>query len=111
MVFGQAHKVSDPAKKEAHLRAFTERLFPGRWDSLRPVTAKELKATMLLSLSLEEASAKVRRGPPSDEEEDYALPIWAGVVPLALQTLAPIPDPRNLAEIEPPRHALDFRIG
>ena len=69
MVFGRAHKITDPAEKEMRLRNFTERLFPGRWDILRPVTPKEPKATTMLGLSLDEASAKVRTGPPGDDED------------------------------------------
>ena len=111
MVFGRAHKVTDPAEKEARLRNFTNRLFPGRWDILRPVTAKELKATTMLGLSLDEASAKVRSGPPGDDEEDYALPIWAGVIPLRAQVLSLIDDPRLLPKLRPPAHVTAFKIG
>ncbi|HLF20990.1 MAG TPA: pyridoxamine 5'-phosphate oxidase family protein [Aestuariivirga sp.] len=111
MVFGRAYKVTDAAEKEARLRNFTNRLFPGRWDMLRPVTAKELKATTMLGLSLDEASAKVRNGPPGDDEEDYALPIWAGVIPLRTQILPPVDDPRLLPRLTPPKHATAFKIG
>ena len=89
MVMGKAYIIRDPAEKEQRLKNFTEKLFPGRWDILRPVTAKELKATMMLGLSLDEASAKIRNGPPGDDEEDYALPIWAGLIPLRTEILAP----------------------
>jgi uncharacterized protein len=111
MVFGRAFKVTDPAEKKARLKAFTEHLWPGRWDSLRPVTDQELKATMMLGLSLDEASAKVRSGPPGDDEEDYGLPIWAGVIPLSSQTLPPADDPRLLPGLSPPEHVRNFRIG
>jgi uncharacterized protein len=111
MVFGRAHKVTDPAEKKARLRNFTERLYPGRWDMLRPVTEQELKATMMLGLALDEASAKVRSGPPVDDEEDYSLPIWAGVIPLAVQTLPPLADPRNPPQAAAPRHVTQFRLG
>jgi len=111
MVFGRARKIVDPAEKEARLRNFTDRLFPGRWDTLRPVTAKELKATTMLGLSLDEASAKVRNGPPGDDEEDYALPIWAGVIPLRTRFLPPVDDPRMLPGLAPPAHVTGFRIG
>ncbi len=111
MVFGRAYKIMDPAEKETRLRNFTDRLFPGRWDILRPVTAKELKATTMLGLSLDEASAKVRNGPPGDDEEDYALPIWAGVIPLRTQVLPPIDDPRLLPKLKPPAHVTAFKIG
>ncbi|MGL4527330.1 MAG: pyridoxamine 5'-phosphate oxidase family protein, partial [Aestuariivirga sp.] len=94
MVFGTARKITDPAEKELRLRHFTEQLWPGRWDMLRPVTAKEIKATTVLTLALDESSAKVRNGPPGDDEEDYALPIWAGVIPVRNQILPPTDDPR-----------------
>lgn len=81
MVFGTAVKLTDPAEKEMRLKTFTEQLWPGRWDMLRQMTAQELKATTVLSLSLDEASGKVRTGPPGDDEEDYALPVWAGAYP------------------------------
>lgn len=111
MVFGRARKITNPAEKEARLRNFTNRLFPGRWDMLRPVSAKELKATMMLGLSLDEASAKVRNGPPGDDEEDYALPIWAGVIPLRTQILPPVDDPRLLPGLTLPHHVAAFKIG
>ena len=78
----------------AALRAFTERLLPGRWDEARQPTAKELKATTILRLPLDEASAKLREGPPKDDEDDYAWPVWAGVIPLASRWGEPVPDPR-----------------
>ena len=111
MVMGKAYVVTDSAEKEHRLKTFTDKLFPGRWDILRPVTAKELKATTMLGLSLNEASAKVRIGPPGDDEEDYALPIWAGVIPLRTDVLAPVSDERNLAGVMPPEHVTGFRIG
>lgn len=111
MVMGQARKVTDPAEKEERLRNFTDGLYPGRWDMMRPVNRKELKATMVLALPLTEASAKVRSGPPSDDEEDYGLPIWAGVIPLSMQVHPPIDDPRNLPGVEAPAHVRELKIG
>jgi uncharacterized protein len=111
MVMGKAYVIKDPAEKEARLKTFTDALFPGRWDMLRPVTAKELKATTMLGLSLDEASAKVRNGPPGDDEEDYSLPIWAGLIPLQTTVLPPTPDQRNLPGVTPPDHVMKFRIG
>lgn len=111
MVFGTATKVTDPAEKEMRLRNFTEGLWPGRWAMLRQMTAQELKATTVLSLPLDEASAKVRTGPPGDDEEDYALPVWAGVIPVRHEVLAPIDDPRLLPGIAPPDHIRNFKIG
>ena len=83
VVFGTATLVEDDEKREA-LRALTEQLAPGRWDEARQPTTKELKATWILSLPIDEASAKVRTGPEEDEPEDLDLPVWAGVVPMHL---------------------------
>jgi hypothetical protein len=93
MAFGRARLVADEAKLEA-LRDFVERLFPGRWDELRPPTAQEIKATTVLWMDLNEVSAKIRTGPPVDDEEDYALPVWAGVLPLSSLRGMPEPDAR-----------------
>jgi uncharacterized protein len=97
LIFGQASAIEDPTEKIAAIEAFTERLVPGRWEEARPPTAKELKAIQVLSLGLEEASAKLRAGGPIDDEEDYALDAWAGVIPLRTVTGEPVPDAR-LAE-------------
>ncbi len=111
MVLGRAVKIVDPDEKAARLETFVNGLFPGRWDMLRAATAKEMKATTVLSMPLDEASVKMRSGPPGDDEEDYALPIWAGVVPVAMSVLDPVADPRNLAGLEPPVHATDLKLG
>jgi nitroimidazol reductase NimA-like FMN-containing flavoprotein (pyridoxamine 5'-phosphate oxidase superfamily) len=111
MVLGTARKITDKDEKEARLKIFVDTLFPGRWGILRPMNAQEFKATTVLSLPLDEASAKVRTGPPKDDEEDYGLPIWAGVLPLQMQLGAPIPDPRNLASLTPPAHVTGLKIG
>ena len=92
MILGQARLVTAPAEKTAALRAFTNHIVPGRWEELRPVTTQELAGTSVLVLPIEEASAKVRTGPPIDEEEDLTWPVWAGVVPLAQQDGEPLPD-------------------
>lgn len=97
VVLGQATAIEEPVEKMAAIEAFTERLIPGRWNEARPPSAKELKAIQVLSLPLDEASAKLRTGPPVDEEEDYALDAWAGVIPVQTVIGTPIPDPR-LAE-------------
>jgi nitroimidazol reductase NimA-like FMN-containing flavoprotein (pyridoxamine 5'-phosphate oxidase superfamily) len=94
VVLGQARAIVEPAEKMTAIEAFTERLIPGRWDEVRGPTAKELKAIQVLALPLEEASAKLRVGPPVDDEEDYALDTWAGVIPLDTVASAPIPDSR-----------------
>jgi uncharacterized protein len=111
MLFGEAERVSDPAQVTRHLETFVNGLYPGRWDELRPMTAQELKATTLLRLPIEEVSAKLRAGPPKDDEEDYALDIWAGVLPLRLVTDAPVPDPRNNPGVEAPAYLAEFRLG
>ncbi len=110
-LFGTARKVQDAAAKEARLKAFVDGLFPGRWETLRALTGQELKATTILSMPIDEASAKVRTGGPVDDDEDYALPIWAGVIPLAQQTLAPQADPRNLDGVTVPDHVTGFTLG
>lgn len=111
MALGRAHKVKDRDEKEDRLKVFVDSLFPGRWDMLRPMNAQELKATTVLSLPLNEASAKIRTGPPKDDEEDYTLPIWAGVVPVTMQIGAPVSDARNLAGVLPPEHVRALRLG
>jgi uncharacterized protein len=92
VILGHATAIEEPSEKMAAIEAFTERLLPGRWDEVRPPTAKELKAIEVLALPLSEASAKLRSGPPVDDEEDYALDTWAGVIPLATSAGAPMPD-------------------
>jgi nitroimidazol reductase NimA-like FMN-containing flavoprotein (pyridoxamine 5'-phosphate oxidase superfamily) len=92
VVLGAAEEVSDAEERLAAMRALIEKVSPGRWAEIRSPNAQELKATTILRLSLAEASAKIRTGPPIDDEEDLALPCWAGVVPLALTAGAPIPD-------------------
>lgn len=101
VVFGKATTIEAPSEKMAAIEAFTERLIPGRWDEVRPPTAKELKAIQVLALPLSEASAKVRSGPPVDDEEDYALDTWAGVIPLATAAGPPAPDERLSKGISP----------
>ncbi|RMC37994.1 pyridoxamine 5'-phosphate oxidase family protein [Paracoccus alkanivorans] len=110
-LFGTAFKVEDPVEKLAKLTRFVNGLFPGRYADLRPDTAQDLKATTLLGLKIEEGSAKIRSGGPNDEEADYALPIWAGVIPVQTEIGAPIPDPRNLDGVAMPEHVREFKLG
>ncbi|GGS78901.1 hypothetical protein GCM10010156_42060 [Planobispora rosea] len=104
MVYGRPRLVEDPEEHLAGLRAITEQLAPGQWDAVRPPTRKELAATAVLALSLEEASVKVRQGPPVDDGEDYALPIWAGVLPLRTSWGVPEPDPVMTVDLTVPEH-------
>jgi uncharacterized protein len=92
VVFGNPEEITDAGEKEARLRTFMEGLMPGRWDRLRPVKPKEMKATRLLRVRLDEASAKIRSGPPADDEADLAWPAWGGIIPVETRTGAPQPD-------------------
>ena len=94
VVLGRATAVEDPQEKLQALRALSEHILPGRWDDARQPNEKELKATLVMRLPITEFSAKVRQGPPIDDEEDYAFPTWAGVIPLKMAVGAPINDPR-----------------
>ncbi len=94
MIFGCGMVVEDEQAKLRALEVLTNHLAAGRWDDARKPTPKELNATTVVAISIESASAKIRVGPPSDDEEDYALPIWAGVLPLRQQALDLIPDPK-----------------
>jgi nitroimidazol reductase NimA-like FMN-containing flavoprotein (pyridoxamine 5'-phosphate oxidase superfamily) len=108
VVFGCAAVVGEKEQKLAALRAFSEQVIRGRWVDVRPPTESELNATTVLSVPLIEVSAKVRSGPPLDDEEDYSLPVWAGVVPLTLISGDPVPDPRLDPEIEAPPYAFGY---
>jgi nitroimidazol reductase NimA-like FMN-containing flavoprotein (pyridoxamine 5'-phosphate oxidase superfamily) len=94
VAFGTARKIEDPEKKMHGLRVISEHLIRGRWDEVREPNEKEMKQTSVLEFEIEEASAKVRTGGPVDDEEDYALPVWAGVLPLSLRASAPMADER-----------------
>uniref|UniRef100_UPI0015D77ECF pyridoxamine 5'-phosphate oxidase family protein n=1 Tax=Nevskia soli TaxID=418856 RepID=UPI0015D77ECF len=102
VAFGTARKIEDPEQKVRSLRAISEHVIPGRWEEVRQPSEKELKATAVLEFLIEEASAKVRTGPPSDDEDDYGLPVWAGVLPLEVRTGLPIPDGRLLEGVTLP---------
>ncbi len=111
MAFGRARRIEDPSEKEAAVTAYIERLYPGRGAALRPVTAQELKATTVLGMAIEEATAKIRSCPPVDDEEDYALPVWAGVLPIRQILGAPLEDPRLAAGTPRPAHLAPFAEG
>ncbi len=108
MLIGQARPLEDLDEKRAALRAVVEHIVPERWDDVRAPSANELRATAVLALPIEECSAKVRSGGPLDDEEDYALPAWAGVIPLTSRARAPEPDPLLRAGIQPPRYVTDY---
>jgi nitroimidazol reductase NimA-like FMN-containing flavoprotein (pyridoxamine 5'-phosphate oxidase superfamily) len=111
VVLGTARLVEDPTEKMEALRLFTEHIMKGRWEQIRWPTELELKATTVLALPLEEVSAKVRMGDPKDDEEDYELPIWAGVLPLPVVAAAPIPDTRLKAGIAVPENVTKYSRG
>jgi uncharacterized protein len=111
VILGIATEICDRADKIAAMRAIVNHVMPGRWDDVRAPSEPEIRATMVLSLPLNEASAKVRTGPPLDDEQDYALTTWAGVVPLSLEAYAPIADQLLTAGIEIPSYARSYRRG
>ncbi|PYX29500.1 MAG: pyridoxamine 5'-phosphate oxidase family protein [Acidobacteria bacterium] len=108
VILGKAKLVEDPAEKLEALRLLSEHIIPGRWDDARQPNERELKATSVLRLPIEEFSAKVRTGPPIDDEEDYSFPTWAGVVPLAMAAGAPINDPRLDATRDAPPYVISY---
>ncbi len=111
MAFGSAEPVTGEAEKLAALKAFSERLTPGRWAELRPPTKQEVKATLVMSLELDEVVAKVRNGPPSDDDADYALDVWAGELPVRQVIDPPVDDPRLKAGIGAPDYLAQFKVG
>ena len=102
VAFGTAQKIADPVKKIASLRVISEHLIAGRWKDVRGPSEKELKATTVLEFSIEEASSKVRTGPPLDDENDCGLRVWAGVLPLEMKCRAPIPDGKLITSVTVP---------
>jgi len=109
VALGNATLVDETSEKLNALRAFTEKILPGRWNDARRPNEKELRATSILRLPLTEVSAKVRVGGVEDDAEDYALQVWAGIIPLRLVADAPVRDERCDAAISVPRYALHFR--
>jgi hypothetical protein len=108
VIFGVAHEVTDPARKLAAMRSLVEHIGPGQWDVIRQPNPKELAATSILELPIIEASAKVRADGVVDDEADYALPIWAGVIPLRTQAMLPVTDSRLSPSIPMPRHISEY---
>ena len=109
VVLGTAELVSDEDEKNRALEAVTEHIVPGRWADVRWPTSLELKATTVLKLAIDEASAKIRTGGPIDDEEDYAMAVWAGVLPLKLDTGTPIADDRLDSTIAVPENITGYR--
>jgi nitroimidazol reductase NimA-like FMN-containing flavoprotein (pyridoxamine 5'-phosphate oxidase superfamily) len=109
MLLGTATLVDDPTEKLLALHAIVEHIVPGRWPDVRGPSENELKATSVLAIPIEEASAKIRSGPPLDEEEDYALDTWAGIIPFTSEPMAPEPDPRLPSGVAPPPYANAYR--
>lgn len=102
LAFGTARRITDRAQKIECLRVISEHLIARRWKEVRGPSDKELKATTVLEFTIEEASSKVRRGPPLDDECDYSLPVWAGVLPLEIKSRPPIPDEKLMKGVTPP---------
>ena len=109
IVLGKAELVGDPAEKIEALRLIAEHIIPGRWADSRQPNEREIKATSVLRLPIEEFSAKVRSGPPIDDEEDYSFPTWAGVIPLEMKAGEPVHDPRLLSIHAVPEYARNYR--
>ncbi len=110
VLFGRARPVADSAAKTAALRVISEHLVPGRWDEVRPPDARELAMTAVLEVPIEEASAKIRTGPPKDDPEDLSLPVWAGVLPLETIPGVPLQDGSG-GPAEVPLHVLAWPRG
>jgi nitroimidazol reductase NimA-like FMN-containing flavoprotein (pyridoxamine 5'-phosphate oxidase superfamily) len=108
VILGQARLLQDPAEKMEALRIFTEHVMKGRWNDVRQPTEQELKATTVLALPLDEVSAKVRTGGPIDDEGDYNLPVWAGVLPLTTSVKSPEPDPQRRNDPPVPEYLKNY---
>ena len=108
VIFGTANLVDDIEEKSEALRAFTEHVIPQRWQEARQPNKQELQGTMVLSLPLQEASAKIRTGMPNDDEPDYSLPIWAGVLPLQIVPGKPIADERLIQGVKVPDYVENY---
>jgi nitroimidazol reductase NimA-like FMN-containing flavoprotein (pyridoxamine 5'-phosphate oxidase superfamily) len=108
VLFGTGQTIEDDQEKMAALEAVTEHIIPGRWREARLPNQKELNATTVVSIKIDQASAKVRSGPPGDEEEDYALPIWAGVLPMQEMSLSPVKDELMTQDIDVPKYIAKY---
>jgi hypothetical protein len=108
VAFGTATLIENADEKNAALKVISDHVLAGRWEDVRLPTTQELKGTSVLKFGVEEASAKIRTGPPGDDDADYALPAWAGVLPLTVQAGAPRPDPRLAPEVAAPAYLADY---
>jgi len=108
-ILGTAHEVTEQAERLDALKAIVEHVVPNRWEDVRWPTEQELKATLVLRLPIAEVSAKIRTGPPLEDEEDYQLPCWAGEIPLQLTPQVPVADPRLDPAIVPPAYVRGYR--
>jgi uncharacterized protein len=109
VVFGKAIPIEEPAEKMEALFALSEHIIPGRWKDVREPNEQEMKATLVLKLPLEEASAKIRTGPPLDDEEDYKIPVWSGVLPLKLNPSLPVADDHTSADAAIPDYVTNYK--
>jgi nitroimidazol reductase NimA-like FMN-containing flavoprotein (pyridoxamine 5'-phosphate oxidase superfamily) len=109
VVFGRGRLIETEQEKLAALEVLTEHIVPGRWQDARRPNRQELDATAVVSITIESASAKVRTGPPADDEDDYQLPVWAGVLPIQQQALTPVNDPRLRKDIPVPSSVSNYR--
>ncbi|MGE3773191.1 MAG: pyridoxamine 5'-phosphate oxidase family protein [Gammaproteobacteria bacterium] len=111
VIFGTGRVLEEPVEKLEALRCLTERVIPGRWDEVRPPNEKELKATSIVGIEIEQASAKIRRGPPGDDGVDLEFPVWAGVLPLPVVPQAAETDPKQTAGYPVPDYVKHYRRG
>ncbi len=109
VLFGTGEAVEDPARKAEVFRALSDHVAPGRFAEVRPPTEAESRQTLVVGITIREGSAKVRTGPPLDDEADYALPVWAGVLPLRLTALEPVSDANGRGEVPVPAYLTDYR--
>ena len=107
-LFGSLKKIETPKEKGTALRCFMEHMMKGRWDEIRPMTLEELNRTLVVEMTIETASAKIRDVGVNDEPEDYDLPIWAGLIPLKQVTLPPISDEKLQKNIQVPNHVKEY---
>lgn len=109
VAFGTARKIEDAEKKTRALQVISEHVIAGRWEKVRAPNEQELKVTTVLEFAIEEASAKIRTGPPADEEQDYVLPVWAGILPLKMEAGFAVPDEKLTCGIGTPEYVVNYR--